>query len=379
MEEMRIVASRDDDGELSFESYDAEGLFLRGVDLMNQGRCGEAISAYDRVADEFPASRWVSPALYNAGLCARDQGDLAAAAARFERLFEMRPDSPDVRDARFVVTAIYIELERWEDALGMADLLLRDEDLEVAERIEAMSRRAQALLGLGRLDDARKEGESTVAYFRGQPEEERPRDDYFISAAAFVWAETLRLEAEEIRLPNASASEQHDALERRAQAILDAQQAYNRAIRFGNPHWAAASGYRIGAMYDAFWTVITSSPVPEPESEMSSEERTAFRQEYRTTLARVVKPLIRHAIRFWESTLLMVERTGVQSEWALQARQDLELARSRLLDQPEGPEGLRALEPSPPDQGSSGAPGASEGTGSTPPGSSLTPSSERRR
>jgi len=366
MEEMRIVASRDDDGELSFESYDAEGLFLRGVDLMNQGRCGEAISAYDRVADEFPASRWVSPALYNAGLCARDQGDLAAAAARFERLFEMRPDSPDVRDARFVVTAIYIELERWEDALGMADLLLRDEDLEVAERIEAMSRRAQALLGLGRLDDARKEGESTVAYFRGQPEEERPRDDYFISAAAFVWAETLRHEAEEIRLPDASASEQHDALERRAQAILDAQQAYNRAIRFGNPHWAAASGYRIGAMYDAFWTVITSSPVPEPESEMSSEERTAFRQEYRTTLARVVKPLIRHAIRFWESTLLMVERTGVQSEWALQARQDLELARSRLLDQPEGPEGLRALEPTPPDQGSSGAPGASEGTGSTP-------------
>jgi len=361
MEEMRIVASRDADGELSFESYDAEGLFRLGVDRMNDQRCPEAVEAYDRVADEFPASRWVSPSLYNAALCLKDQEDPAGAVTRFERLFEMRPDSPDVRDARFLVTGLYLGLERWDPALETADLLLQDDELSVAERIEAMARRAQALLGLERLEDARAQGESAVAYYRSRPEEERPRDDYFISAAAFVWAETLRLEAEAIELPEASAAVQHDALESRAQGILDAQQAYNRAIRFGNPHWAAASGYRIGAMYDRFWELIVSAPVPEPESEMTPEEREEFRNEYRTTLARVVKPLVRHAIRFWESTLLMVERTGVQSEWAVRAREQLELARARLLEQPEGPEGLRAL------QNQDGAAAADE-DGATRPG-----------
>ena len=44
------------------------------------------------------------------------------------------------------------------------------------------------------------------------------------------------------------------------------------------------------------------------------------------------KPLIRHAIRYWELTLMMVERTGVRTEWSSRVRDDLERARVRLLD-----------------------------------------------
>src|SRR5690606_18000381 len=69
MEEMRIVASRED-GDLVFDSYDAGQLFERGTALLNEGRCREAVERhYDRLAREFPTSRYLAPALYNAGLC----------------------------------------------------------------------------------------------------------------------------------------------------------------------------------------------------------------------------------------------------------------------------------------------------------------------
>ena len=44
MEEMRIVAGRDDDGSLVFDSYDAGQLFESGTELLNAGRCREAVS-----------------------------------------------------------------------------------------------------------------------------------------------------------------------------------------------------------------------------------------------------------------------------------------------------------------------------------------------
>ena len=44
---------------------------------------------------------------------------------------------------------------------------------------------------------------------------------------------------------------------------------------------------------------------------------------------------------------MMVERTGVQTEWAEATRKDLERTRSLLLDQPPGLGGLPPLRPTP--------------------------------
>ncbi|MBX3248467.1 MAG: tetratricopeptide repeat protein [Myxococcales bacterium] len=339
LETMRVTARRDADGELVTDAYDAEMLFQAGLRAMRANQPAEAIARFDRVADEFRGSRYVSPSLYNAGLILKATGDAAGAAARFERLLREIPESSDRQHASFQLLGLYVTLERFPDGLALTDSLLRQE-LEPDGRVEAMARRAELLLGAGQRDEAASQARTTVSWARTRGPAEEVRDTYFLAVADFVYAETLRMRSEEIRLPEGGVAVQRPVLERRAQLLLDAQRSYFDAIRRQQPEIAAAAGYRIGAMYDTFWTTIMSAPVPPPESPLTEELMAVFEEEYRLSLARLVKPLIRHAIRYWELTLLMTERAGIESEWTERIRAELETARDRLLAQPEGPEGL---------------------------------------
>ncbi|MBO6936013.1 MAG: tetratricopeptide repeat protein [Deltaproteobacteria bacterium] len=351
LEPMRITATRTEGGELEMGAYDAEMLFQRANAKLDSGHCDQAIPLYDRVADEFPDSRFVSPSLYNAGLCFMEGDELADAAARFERLLRETPASSDVKHARFQLAHVYLGLERWPDALAQAETLLRQE-LTPDERVEAMARAAQAELGAGHEREAAERARSALAYARTRPEDDRVVQVYHLAAANFVYAETLRLRAEAVQLPEGGVAVQRPVLERRAQLILAAQTEYFDTMRHTHPEWAAAAGYRIGEMYDHFWEAITTAPVPPPSRQMTPEERQIYDEEYRLSLARLVKPLIRHSIRYWELTLLMVERTGVNTEWTERIQADLERARERLLDQPDGPEGIDAVDRS--ESGSAG-------------------------
>jgi tetratricopeptide (TPR) repeat protein len=336
MEELRITARRTDEG-LEFDSYDAETLFFRATELLNSRRCPDAVTLYDRLADEFPGSRYRSPALYNAGLCLADTEDLAGAVSRFERLIEDEPESPDVKHATFNLAKLLIDLERYDRALEVADQLLRRTDLSSDERMEAMARRSQALLGRNDLDDAERQARMAVTYYRTRPEAELVRDPFFAAAANFVLAEAIREKAEAMAIPEAEVERQREVLERRAQYMLRAQREYFNTMSLTNAHWAAAAGYEIGAMYDGFWNAIMAAPTPPPRNPLPEGTYDAYADEYRHELARLVEPLIRHAIRYWELTLMMVERTQSQTPWAERIREDLERARQRLITEPGEP------------------------------------------
>lgn len=343
MEEMRIRAQRTEDGSIELDSYDAETLFHRAHAHVAEGRCERGVTLYLRVADEFPASRYASPALYNAGLCLQQEGRAERAVTLYRRLLSTSDAADvDVKHASFQLAKLYVDLERWQDAVGISETLLAREDLSSDERVEAMSRRAQGLLGLDRLDDAAAQARATLSHARTRPEEERVRDDYYLGAASFVLAEVLRIRASRVEIPEGDVTTQRAVLERRAQLILDAQRTYFDTIRQTDAHWAAAAGYRIGAMYDAFWHAIDGAPVPPPRTPIADENMPYYVEEYRNELRRLIKPLIRHSIRYWELTLMMVERTGVHTEWTQRIREDLERARQRLLEQPEGRGGLPA-------------------------------------
>jgi hypothetical protein len=72
---------------------------------------------------------------------------------------------------------------------------------------------------------------------------------------------------------------------------------------------------------------------------------------YRRLLREYMEPLLHNAIRWWESNLMMVERTGVEGEWVSRTREQLERVRD-LLDEidreqapgPETPAGTQAPE-----------------------------------
>lgn len=348
MEEMRITAARTEGGDIVFDSYDAGQLFEAGTRLLNDGRCRDAVEQYyDRIRDEFPNSRYLGPALYNAGLCLQQGGELEAAVPYYRAVLERVPDGRDARHATLQLAQVLVRLERWEEGLELSERLLLREDLEAPERLEGLARRAQALLGLERLDDAARQARDALSYYRMQQRTGQISDPYFAAAANFVLAETLRLRAQRIDLPAGTAQTQHEALDRRAQLILDAQREYFDTIRHTDAHWASASGYRIGSMYDQLWQALMRAPIPPPERELDSSSMPVYEEEYRSELARHIRPLLRHAIRYWELTLMMVERTGVRTEWAERTREDLERMRSRLLEQtdPAEAEGEEAAEP----------------------------------
>jgi tetratricopeptide (TPR) repeat protein len=339
MEALRIVAKQGDEGAYSFEAYDAEELFLKANEALDAGHCDQAVTLYDKLVLEFASSRYTSAALYNAGLCLAQLDQKEPALAHFERLIDELPDSPDVKHAIFQAAHLNVALERWPAALTRIDTLLERSDLDVDERVEAMATRAQALLGEQKLEEAEHQADQALAYQRTH--EPELGDPYWIGAANFVIAEAIRMRAEAMTFPNTTQDEQKKILVKRAQLLLDAQRAYFDTIRSTNAHWAAASGNRIGAMYDTLWHDMMAAPVPET---LSPEAKLVYPQE----LAKLIKPLLRHAIRYWELTLMMVERTGVQTEWAEATKRDLERTRALLLEQPAGPGGLPPSQPSTP-------------------------------
>ena len=332
MEGMRIVARQGGHGGYEFDAYDAEGLFNRGNALLDQGDCSAAVAAYDRLVSEFAGSRYESPALYNAGLCLAQTEQLEQALARFTRILDTLPESSDVKHATFQAGHLLVELEKWETALARADQLLSREDLDAPERMEALTIRAQGLLGKADLSRAEEKARQALSYYRTRAEE-LSADPFFAAAANFVVAECIRRRGEAMVFPDGDQDAQKAVLVKRAQLLLDAMREYantishTSAIRETNPKWAAAAGYQIGAMYDTLWHDLMAAPVPPGLS-------AGARELYPGELAKLIKPLLRHAIRYWELTLMMAERTGGQGEWVERTREKLEKTRSLLLEQP---------------------------------------------
>ncbi len=333
LEGTRFEATRQEDGSFEVLATDAQSLFRRGVARMRDGQREEAAEDFDRVVRDFPESRFVSSALYNAGLCLKESAP-EQAVERFEDLLERLPNSPDRKDSRFQLLELHYALEQQDAGVAQADALLELE-LTPDERMEAMAMRARLLLSAERREDAAHQARQALGWMRRQPDGERPRETYFSAAANYVLAETYRMRAEEISVPEGALQAQRAILEQRAQLMLMAQRTYFDTMRHTHPHWAAAAGYRIGAMYETFWEAFMSAPPPPPPRALEGEELEFFQQEYRRSLARLIKPLIRHSIRYWELTLVMIERTQVRTEWTMRIRNDLEAAEARLLEQPD--------------------------------------------
>jgi hypothetical protein len=90
--------------------------------------------------------------------------------------------------------------------------------------------------------------------------------------------------------------------------------------------------------------------VPPPDRPLTAEALEIYQREYRSQLADRIRPLVRHAIRYWELTLLMVERTGIETverAWVERTRADLERARQLLLGPTEASPPTAPGEPQP--------------------------------
>lgn len=336
-EEFRVVSSPSTG---AGDAYDAAMLFERATRAVREQRCEEAIGLYERLVREFPDNLRVPTSQYNRGLCLQRMERLPDAADAMRAAASAPRDPELTRDAWFRVAVIGERAAQPAWVIEASDALLARADLPMGERIEALARRAAALLAQNERDGAERAAEQAIALAPTPESVATIGDDTYAAQARVVLGEVFRTRAGDViyRVEDATAEE---AITRRVQLVTHAHVLFNDAIRAGNPHWAAAAGFRIGEMYRDLYRAIVDAPTP-------AEWDARAREIYRRRTGDRLRPLLQGALRSWEATLTMARRNGISdNEWVRRANSALDDLRALILGGGNGVPAPRAAPDSP--------------------------------
>jgi tetratricopeptide (TPR) repeat protein len=320
MEPLHILSQPDQ--ELGLSVFDAAVLFQEGLRLQEAAEYDQALRYYERLLHDFGDSRYYSAAAFNAGRCYEEKGEFEKAIGRYQLILDGLPHSKDWVNAAFRSGGCFILLERHAEAAALYARLLTQSDLATADRIDAQVARGEELVAASDLIEAEKAFRAALHLYR-----EHERDEYLDPAPAaraeFNLADLLTrtFQLAPLRLPDDQIERD---LEAKALALLEAQNGYLRSMRLGDPTWATASGYRIGRLYVDFYNALDNAPVP---PDLTDEEVTTYRQLLRQRLG----VLLRKALKVFEMTLQIAERTHVDNQWIAAARQEMTLIEEQVL------------------------------------------------
>ncbi len=312
MDTMKLEATRTPTGIVQIDSYDAQELFDRGSKALTETKLDDAIRYYDKLLASFPDSAFARAALYNKGLAHRDKKDWPAAVEAFKKMAEVYAEHIDAKDALFQLGACYAEQQRWVDSRDVFVRILQRKDLNADDRIEAMARRGFAQLSLGDLDTAEASFMGLLAFRTTIDKEERLATDFFLAFAQYNLGQIFhqRFLAAPIRLPE---SQMDKDLDQKAKLLLTAQRRYIEAIKFGHPGWASAAGFQVGTLYEELYAAFIAAPIP---SELGVEAREVYIEE----LHKRIRILLEKSLRWYRENLLMIERMGVDTDWAVKSK-----------------------------------------------------------
>lgn len=312
------------DAELGLTDFDAATLFREGLRLQEAEQTPRALLFYDRLISEFPRSRFSSAAAFNAGRCLEVLGQEAEALRRYQLITEGMPRSKDWADAMFRSIQVLQGQPDHPRAVEYADRLLARQALSVSDRIDALVLKGESLKALGQSFEAEKSLRAALRIFR-----EHERDEYLDPAPAaraeFRMAEMLaeRFTRAPLRLPE---ERMRQDLEAKAQLLLSAQSGFLRCMRFGDPDWATAAGYRIARLYLDLHAAMDQAPVPQ---DLSPAEVQVYRDMLRKRLA----VLLRKALKVFEMTLQLAERTRSDNDWTRATRKEMEQVKVQVLQE----------------------------------------------
>ena len=283
----------------------------------------EAVEIYDRVATQFAESRFVTPSLYNAGLCLESAGDLDGAADRYRKLIARGGAGSDVIDAQYRLGAVYERATNWAAAGQEWAEILERKDLTLSDRVEAMSRRGVAQFNLKDLVAAERTFRETQRFFQDHQDDERLDTSYFLAMSAYYIGQVAHEEYRllPVRLPEKQMAQD---LESKARMLMTAQTRYLDAMKVNNGEWATAAGFQIASLYREFYDDLVGAPIP---TELSGEAREVYLEE----LKKQVRNLLSKAMRVHERNVLMAERIGVTNEWVKRSNEQMEQLRKLLV------------------------------------------------
>ncbi|MCU1281579.1 MAG: domain protein, putative component of TonB system [bacterium] len=324
----------------SVETVDAASLFERGGAAYGAKDFDAAVALFDRVVREWPDSRYVVPALYNAGLALEAKGELAAAAERYKRITVEHADAhdaPAIVDAWYRLGFVLAEAKNWPAAVDTYGQILQRKDLTLGDRLEALARRGVAQLNARDIIAAEHSFRDELAFYRAHESEERLDSDFFVAMGAYYLGECAHEQYRSlpVRLPEKQLSRD---LEAKARLLLVAQSRFIDAMRVNNVEWATAAGFQIGSLYREFYDDMVGAPVPPA---LKGEARDVYLEEVR----KQVKTLLQKAISIHEKNVLMAERVGEKNQWVQRSNEQMEQLKKLLAPGPVAPQPPDSAQP----------------------------------
>jgi tetratricopeptide (TPR) repeat protein len=312
------------DAELGLTDFDAAALFQEGLRHQAAEQCEKALVFYRRLRTDFPGSRYLSATAFNSGRCLETLSRAGEAVDSYRIITQTLPASKDWIDAAFRETLCLVDLARRQEAVDLLERLLARPGLTLPDRIDALVLQGEALVGLGETGLGERRYRTALRLFR-EHEREEYLDPTPAARAEFRLADLAveRFRSAPLRLPE---SQMESDLEVKAQALLEAQAGFLRAMRFGVPEWATAGGFRIGSLYVELHRALQDAPVPQ---DLTEEEIAVYRDLLKSRLA----VLLRKALRLFEMTLSLAERSGSDNEWTRLAREELARVEKEVLSQ----------------------------------------------
>lgn len=286
-----------------------------------KGELEAAAKLHDRVANVAVDGREVE-ALFRAADAYDKLGKNPEALTRFARFSDRYGAHPRFTDATLRAIRLAAYLGEWSNAGRLADRLLgRAKQLRPLEAIVVYAGKALELAA---------RGDDTNAYLnveRGVSLVERhgldlagrlPRD---LAQLYFARGEVYRVRGERIQL-HPTPPDFLVELERRCQALLDAQRAYSDTFRAYDSHWSAMAGFRVGELYQKLHEELMRVEAPK------TADTTARQQLFEGVMRLRYSVLLEKAGSMMDHTLEMSDRTGEKSEWVERARRAREDIRS---------------------------------------------------
>ncbi len=292
------------------DTYDAATVlhYAREAERAHDYPKGERL--YTRLGKEFPESELVRTARFGRARCIEAQKSCNTALPLYQAILDERADAYDPSDwidAHFRAASCDLILEHPQAAVTIIDKLLAYNDLNEADRLEALVGRGIAHKAGGALDDAEVDFLHVLAKMEVHENNPPPELRYTLAKAHYHLGEVNRLRFEQVVLtypmPVLEAR-----LEDKSGFLLRAQTYYVRAIRLGDLEAAAASGYAVGGMYEHFHEALVKLQVP---TDLTKEQVNVYTEEVRNK----VSVLLRKAVKIYEEACAMAQRTGLKSEW----------------------------------------------------------------
>ncbi len=311
------------EGDAALAQRNDEELFAMGVDAYGKKKYERAAKCFDRLAETFPKSPRRLEAIFNAGSAFEERKNWELARERFAAIADPMQGQGIALDAALKL----VEVDYNTNALSSAGDVLRTlrsrTDLPPSKRIEATVQLGVIELEVGDRDAAERHFQEALTQWQSAPDNASAGRDYAPAQAQFFLGEVARLRFEEQRLPDRvttadALSVQIDSV---AKALLTAEAAYLKAIRFGVVHWGTAAGQRIGAMYERLYQELSEAP---PPRELAPEARGAYDAELHKRIA----VLLTNAIEIYEATLAAAQRNGASSTFTEESSEGLQRMRA---------------------------------------------------